>query len=220
MAGRGARSDRGNVRGALVDEFTHVITGGTTRNCVLKQSSTLLRRCSAQCRRREAGRHSGCGRGTGCLFGTNAAREPQARTVQRTAPELVLRPRERPDSLSARSPCSAGSSLSGRTVTYGDSRQSQPSRDIRLVRRGPRLVHHDRERHAERVNLRGLGRVMVSWLWLVGRVDTGSGAAALLLLGTAQGDTNSAALGGALEVGWPGGISLVIVSPGLPRNGT
>ena len=37
MAGRGARSERGNVRGALVDEFTHVIPGGTTRNCVLKQ---------------------------------------------------------------------------------------------------------------------------------------------------------------------------------------
>jgi hypothetical protein len=52
MAGRGARSDRGNVRGALVDEFTHVITGGTTRNRVVKQSSTLLGRCSALCRRR------------------------------------------------------------------------------------------------------------------------------------------------------------------------
>ena len=37
MAGRGARSERGNVSGALVDEFTHVIPGGTTRNCVLKQ---------------------------------------------------------------------------------------------------------------------------------------------------------------------------------------
>jgi hypothetical protein len=36
MAVRGARSDQGNVRGALVDEFTHVITGGTTRNYVLK----------------------------------------------------------------------------------------------------------------------------------------------------------------------------------------
>src|SRR6185312_15956156 len=54
MAGRRARSDRGNVRGALVDEFTHVITCGTTRNCVLKQSSTLLGRCSALCRRLEA----------------------------------------------------------------------------------------------------------------------------------------------------------------------
>jgi DNA-binding CsgD family transcriptional regulator len=49
--------DRGSVR--LVDDFTHVITGGTTRNYVLKQSSTLLGRCSARCRRREAGRHSG-----------------------------------------------------------------------------------------------------------------------------------------------------------------
>jgi len=132
MAGRGARSDRGNVRGALVDEFTHVITGGTTRNCVLKQSSTLLRRCSAQCRRREAGRHSGCGRGTGCLFGTNAAREPPGENCTADgARTAVLRPRERPDSLSARSPYSAGNSLSGRTVTYGDSRQSRPSRDIR-----------------------------------------------------------------------------------------
>jgi hypothetical protein len=56
MAGRGARSDRGDVRGALVDEFTHVITGGTTRNCVLKQSSTVLGRCRALCRGREAGR--------------------------------------------------------------------------------------------------------------------------------------------------------------------
>jgi hypothetical protein len=37
MAGRGARSERGNVRGALVDEFTHVIPGGITRNCVPKQ---------------------------------------------------------------------------------------------------------------------------------------------------------------------------------------
>src|SRR5690242_3891846 len=55
MAGRGARSNRGNVHGALVDEFTHVITGGTTRNCVLKQSSTLLGDCSALCRRQETG---------------------------------------------------------------------------------------------------------------------------------------------------------------------
>ena len=76
MAGRGARSDRGNVRGALVDEFTHVITGGTTRNCVLKQSSTLLGRCSALCRRREADRHRGRGRGTGCLFGRTRHERP------------------------------------------------------------------------------------------------------------------------------------------------
>ena len=92
MAGRRARSDRGNVRGALVDEFTHVITGGTTRNCVLKQSSTLLGRCSALCRRREADRHSGRGRGTGCLFGRTRHESPPVRTVQRTAPEpAVLR---------------------------------------------------------------------------------------------------------------------------------
>jgi len=56
MAVRGARSDQGNVRGALVDEFTHVITGGTTRNYVLKQSSTLLGRCSVLCQRQETGR--------------------------------------------------------------------------------------------------------------------------------------------------------------------
>ena len=50
---------------------------------------------------------------------------------------LFCAPRERPDSLSARSPYSAGSLLSGRTVTYGDSRQSQPSRDIRRSARQP-----------------------------------------------------------------------------------
>jgi len=58
MSVRGARSDQGNVRGALVDEFTHVISGGTTRNYVLKQSSTLLGRCSARCQRQETGRRS------------------------------------------------------------------------------------------------------------------------------------------------------------------
>ena len=46
MAGPGARSDRGNVRGALADEFTHVITPAM-RNRVLKQNSTVLRRRSA-----------------------------------------------------------------------------------------------------------------------------------------------------------------------------
>ena len=37
MVGRGARSDRGNVRGALADEFTHVITRVAMRNRVLKR---------------------------------------------------------------------------------------------------------------------------------------------------------------------------------------
>ena len=93
MAGRGARSDRGSVRGALVDEFTHVITGGTTRNRVLKQSPALSGRCSALCRRQETGRHSGRGRGTGCLFGRTRHVSPPVRTVQRAAPEpAVLRP--------------------------------------------------------------------------------------------------------------------------------
>jgi hypothetical protein len=65
MAVRGARSDQGNVRGALEDEFTHVITGGTTRNYVLKQSSTLLGRCSPCVKGRKPA--AGSGRMTGSI---------------------------------------------------------------------------------------------------------------------------------------------------------
>ena len=132
MAGRGARSDRGNVRGALVDEFTHVITGGATRACVLKQSSTVLRRCSARCRRWEADRHGGRGCGTGCLFGRMRHRSPQVRTAQRTAPEPALgsgQTRYRHAAQARRSV----RSRSGTSVALRDDRWPQPSREIRLI---------------------------------------------------------------------------------------
>jgi hypothetical protein len=105
MAGRGARSDRGNVRGALVDEFTHVITGGTTRNCVLKQSSTLLRRCSALCRGGRPASTAAAGAAPDAYSDERGTRAPRRELYSgRRQNRLFCAPRERPDSLSARRP--------------------------------------------------------------------------------------------------------------------